>query len=138
MLILLSPFIFNKENYLKFKIIFFKDKDAYQKLDMYYLDSSQLEKLIFYSYYLADKDNYNQACLDVFFHFYDKQGLKTNNNRLDLDSLSSKERQTALKYLVKASEFNHPQARWILSDYYLRGKYFEKDSIKALELKRKN
>lgn len=92
------------------------------------------EKSFIYSVLVSNKWNNAEASLDV---FYSIAHLNEDNKFVDfpdLDFLDSETRNLALKYLKKASDKKNPNALFVLGNYYIQGKYLEKNEVLGKEL----
>ena len=106
------------------------DTSAYYSLFMMYLDFQYPEEILFYSLIMADKYNYPDAYFDVFSCLTDvNRYYEKDNDDWSLDSLNNDLREMAVKYLIKAADKGHKQAKEVLEDYYLKGKYVKKDIV---------
>jgi hypothetical protein len=95
-------------NELEYLVLEKGDTNAYEELDIAYLDYKHGEFLKF-AKVMADKYDYTQAYFDVYF-----QTLKSTQREgttLSLDSCTLEEKNLAIKYLKMAKEKGHHQAK---------------------------
>jgi hypothetical protein len=107
------------------------DTNAYHEMSIAYMDSPNNTDFINTALIMANKHNFHEAYLDVYYCLTDYYHRKDFKN---LDDLDKKQRDTALKYLIMGSEKKDKECRNLLGYYYLEGKYIEKDTIKGLKL----
>ncbi len=107
------------EDSLKNAIIQKGDISAYQTLWYLYLDSSKPEEYLNYSLIMANKYDYTDAYFNVYRCLINLYPNKEMLDKLTVD--------IAIKYLQMAAAKKHQQALEILGDYYIKGKFVEKD-----------
>jgi TPR repeat protein len=120
---------------LKKAIIENGDTLAYDKLFTMYLDYKYQEELLFYSLIMANKYNYIDAYFDVFYEFFSINEYY-GGERNSLDSLDKDSKDMAIRYLKQAVNKGHKQAKDILGDFYIDGKYVEQNIELGRKLKR--
>jgi TPR repeat protein len=106
------------------------DKQSYDSI----VRTDSPEKSLIYSLIVSNRWNHTEASLEV---FYSIANLNEDNKFVDfpdLDFLDSETRNLALKYLKKASDKKNPNALFILGNYYLKGKYLEKNEALGKKL----
>ena len=106
------------------------DKQSYDSI----VRTDSPEKSFIYSLVVSNKWNHTEASLEV---FYSIAHLNEDNKFVDfpdLDFLDSETRNLALKYLKKASDKKSANALFILGNYYLKGKYLEKNEVVGKKL----
>ncbi|MFB9077055.1 hypothetical protein ACFFLS_03565 [Flavobacterium procerum] len=128
---------FNKEQYkkntkssIKSLLVNNFDKQSYDSI----VRTDTPEKSFIYSLLVSNKWNHAEASLEV---FYSIAHLNEDNIFVDfpdLDFLDSETRNLALKYLKKAADKKSPNALYILGNYYLQGKYLEKNEVLGKKL----
>lgn len=109
------------DNELEQLIIQKGDSSAYYELSMQYLDYGY-ERFLPFALIMANKYDYPQAYFDTYSCLWNICG--SDGNKLD-----STTQKMAIEYLQKASLKGHSQARETLGEYYLEGKYVEKDTV---------
>jgi TPR repeat protein len=119
---------------LKEKVIIEGDTAAYNSLSTASLDNSE-ESFLPWALIMANKYEYSQAFLDVYFCLNSMSSEFDKNNTRSLKLLDNKTREMALSYLKKAADKKHPQAMSILGQYFIDGIYLEKNSEKGNLLK---
>lgn len=110
------------ETILKQNILEKGDVKSYEELSTAYLDRSEGEFMI-WALIMANKYDYPQAYFDVFVQLSELSG-----EAWSLDQLDEKTRTIAIEYLTKAAEKGHHQAPEVLGQYYMEGKYVNKDA----------
>lgn len=99
------------------------DKELYDSI----VKVGSYQNSLIYSIIVSNKWDYSEASLNVFMGL---TGLNEENSSTDLpeiDFLDEETRKMALHYLEKASDKEHPNAKYILGKYYLEGKYLPKN-----------
>jgi len=94
--------------------------DSITKIDGY-------EKTLIYSIIVANKWDYSEASLNVFMTLARLDKKNSSSSLPEIDFLDEETRKMALNYLQKASDKEHPNAKYILGKYYLEGKYLPKN-----------
>jgi TPR repeat protein len=107
------------------------DTDAYETLDIAYLDYPQGDFFPI-AKKMADKYDYPQAYFDVYFQLL--KPTRASGTTLSLDSCDEKTRKIALSYLIQAYNKGHHQAPLELSNLYYEGKFVPKDTILSKKL----
>jgi len=108
-------------NILKNKIIMSGNIEAYNQLNIAYLDQRHEEFLI-YAILMANKYNYPKAYYDVFSCICDIHGYIDKFYLLD-----SKTRQFAIDYLIQSVQKGYEIGKRDLSILLIEGKYIKKD-----------
>lgn len=126
---------FTNEDSLKIKILN-GDTLAYLQLRDKFVGNDRAPEFLIWALIMSNKFNYAIANYDIYFCFqqieaYYNSGQPTNS----MDILDSTSRMLAIQYLMKASR-DDPQAKKILSEYYFRGKYLQKNISLAEKLQR--
>lgn len=99
------------------------DKELYDSI----IKVGSYQNSLIYSIIVANKWDYSEASLNAFMGL---TGLNKENSSTylpEIDFLDKETRQMALHYLEKASNKEHPNAKYILGKYYLEGKYVPKN-----------
>ncbi len=107
------------------------DTNAYHEMSIAYMDSPNDDRFLNVSLIMANKHNFPGAYLDVYYFltdYYHRKDFK------DLDDLDETTRIMALDYLKKGAEKRDKECQKILGQYYLQGKYIEKDTLKGNQL----
>jgi len=100
------------------------DSDAYEELSYEYMDSPY-DGFLYTALIMANKHGNRQACIDVFYcltNYYHK----SDSSDL-LSDLDERTRDMALEYLKLAAEKGEINAKRLLGEYYIEGKYLEKN-----------
>ena len=108
-------------------IINYGSKESYYEMNVYCLDIGSY-KLLPWSLLMANKYDYDEAYLDVYFSLYDLNSLGENKKVSDwsLDNLDKKTREMAIEYIEIAAKKGQKQAKEILTFYEKEGKYINK------------
>ena len=97
------------EKELKKLILYNGDEDAYDELDIAYLDHSFQEEFLLYALIMANKYDYPQAYFDV---FYCLTGIYGDITKIDVKTAA-----LAIEYLLQANEKGHHQANKMVQEY---------------------
>jgi TPR repeat protein len=107
------------------------DTSAYHEMSVAFMDSPNDDSFLATSLTMADKHNFHEAYLDVYYcltDYYHRKDFK------DLDDLDEKTRKKAIKYLTLGAEKGDKECKKLLGNYYVQGKYVKKDVIKGNQL----
>lgn len=85
------------------------------------------DNVLIYSIIVSNKWNYSEASLNVFMALAGLDKKNSSTSLPEIDFLDEESRKMALHYLEKASDKEHPNAKYILGKYYLEGKYVTKN-----------
>lgn len=107
------------------------DTNAYHELSIEYMDSPNNPGFLETAVTMADKYKYHEAYLDVYYVLTDYYHRRDNRN---LDDLDSEKITRAMKYLAIGAKKGNKECKKILGQYYLDGKYVNKDIIKGKKL----
>lgn len=113
---------------LKEKVISHGSERAYDKLEIAYFDYV-IQEVMIYSTIMANKYNYPEAYLNVYYNL-----VTVHEN--GLEDMSVDLRAIAIQYLKKSASLGSLSACDKLGDLYLEGKYIDKDSIVGINLKK--
>ena len=83
--------------------------------------------VLIYSIIVSNKWNYSEASLNVFMALAGLDKKNSSTSLPQIDFLDEESRKMAIHYLEKASDKEHPNAKYILGKYYLEGKYLPKN-----------
>jgi TPR repeat protein len=109
------------------------DKYTYTKLYFYYSNKKEYELILPYTLVMAYK--YNDA--DAYFQIYDIMIRIYNNGEFDytlIKNLTPKNREFAMRHLLKSSELGDFTAKGFLAKYYREGNYLPKNIELATKL----
>lgn len=124
-----------KEDDLKRRILE-GDTLAYLKLRDIYVDRDIAPDFLLWSLIMSNKYSYPVANYDVYFSFQQVDAYYNHNSsNISLDLLDSSSRVMAISYLIESSKNGDLQAKKILSEYYLLGKYLPQNVEVAKKLK---
>ncbi len=102
------------------------------KFDKNFYDSivkvGTYNNVLIYSIVVSNKWNYSEASLNVFMTLTGLDKKNSSTSLPEIDFLDEESRKMALHYLQKASDKEHPNAKYILGKYYLEGKYLTKNT----------
>lgn len=108
----------------------FKEK-LINKFDKNFYDSiakvNTYHGALIYSIIVSNKWNYSEASLNVFMGLVELDEKNSSTSLPEIDFLDEETRKMALHYLKRASDKEHPNAKYILGKYYLEGKYLPKN-----------
>lgn len=114
---------YNLTSKIKERLINKFDKDFYDSILMV----GTYNNALIYSILVSNKWNYSEASLNVFMALAQLDKKNSSTDLPEIDFLDKETRQMALHYLEKASNKEHPNAKYILGKYYLEGKYVPKN-----------
>jgi len=105
------------------------DTNAYYQLQLDYMDSPY-KGFLNIAMNMADKHGYHLAYYNVYECLTDES--------TDLNTLSEKNKDLALKYLIEGANKGNRNCMNILGNFYVEGKYLKKDIEKGKELIKKS
>ncbi len=100
------------------------DKELYDSI----VKVGSYQNSLIYSIIVSNKWNYSEASLNVFMALARLDKKNSSTSLPEIDFLDEESRKMALHYLEKASDKEHPNAKYILGKYYLEGKYLTKNA----------
>lgn len=110
---------------LKKAVLYNGDINAYNELDIAYLDYTFQEEFLLYAMIMANKYDYPQAYFDVF-------TCLTGIYLSDLNQLDEKTASLAIDYLLKAYEKGHHQAKDMVEEYEITSNENSKQQIERI------
>jgi len=127
--------------YLKNKKIDFKsvlidihDKENYNKIMNASINNDDYNSLLLASILFANKWDSSDASYMAFVAIANLDSKNTFEDKPNLDFLDIETRNLAIHYLDKSAELGSSNAKFILGNYYLDGKYLKKDTLKGKKL----
>lgn len=118
----------NKFNYFTFNRIKY---DSVRKICTH---NYEYDKLLLYSILASNKLKYGYASYTVFFTISNMDTLNKFKDIPNLDFLDDDTKKIAITYLIKASNEGQKNAKLVLGNYYLLGKYVTKNEQKGQKL----
>ncbi len=106
-------------------VLYNGDINAYNELDIVYLDYEFQEEFLLYSLIMANKYDYPQAYFDVF-------TCLTDIYLSDINQIDEKTASIAIDYLLKAYERKHHQAKDIIEEYKITSNENSKQQIERI------
>jgi hypothetical protein len=107
------------------------DTIAYNQLSMEFFDSPNEGEFLYTSLRMANKYNYGRAYDDAYMCLTNAYHKKEYT---ELDSLDNNTKNLALDLLERGAITKNKDCMQRLGNYYLLGKYVEKDSVKGQHL----
>ncbi|MFT3796480.1 hypothetical protein [Flavobacterium sp.] len=101
------------------------DLNAYSDLSLAYLDSPNDVNFCQTSKNVAEKYNFPEAYLNL---YYCQIDYYHRPDRMNLEDLNDNEIKNAMNYLVKGSNLKNRECSKLLGEYYIQGKYLKKNT----------